>query len=482
MRWVITRLQRLLEALDSGGGAARGTNSAMLRHGWIGVVVLSLGLASTAQATPRGTYIRVDETQAHVLPSDQPVPLPEAHGSHILYLNPCIGGETFSPGYNDSRTNRSSIINGTRTLPQYPYGDASFNQVVQCVREIMGPFNITVVTEDPGNTPHHEAVVCGHPNDIGMQDGVGGVAPFSCGVIENAITYTFPEIYGGWTRGICETIAQEAAHGWGLDHEYLCADPMTYLNGCGDKFYQDNNAPCGEYSARSCSCGGSTQNSYQRIKAIFGASTPTPPVVAITEPVNNANVEPGFIVRADFDDNDGVKNAALYVDDQLAMMLDTPPFVFNAPSSMSDGSHEIKVVAHDLFDAEGSDSIYVIVGEPCGGSDDCDSGQACVDGRCVPGPGTPGGLGETCTNGDECASGLCGTDADGDQLCTEPCDPAADACPGGFECRSAGEGGVCWPGTGGGGGCDVGRSDRLPPGFLALLGLVALALLARRRT
>jgi len=445
------------------------------------VVSLSAGVA-LAEA-PRGTYIEVDSTVADI----RPIATPTSHGtgSHLLYINPCWGGETFSSGFNDSRTNRSSIISGSRSLPQYPYGEASYNQVVACVRDIMSPFNIIVVDESPGSTPHHEAVVCGHPNDIGMQNGVGGVAPFSCGVIENSITYTFPEVYGGYVQGICETIAQEAAHAWGLDHERLCSDPMTYMSPCGAKDYQNEYVSCGEYSNRNCQCGGATQNSFQHIMGVFGSTEPTPPQVAITEPLPNQAVQPGFVVRADIDDNDGLKEARLYVDGTLITTIQTSPFVFNAPGTMSDGDHEIEIRAVDNFDAEGSDKIYVIVGEPCGGDSDCDDGEACVDGRCVQGPDScPGGLGCGCGNGSECASGICGNDGDS-SICTEPCDPAASGCPGGFECRSAGDsGGVCWPGNGddASGGCSIGLGGKnAPTGALLLLAGVFLGLVRRRR-
>jgi MYXO-CTERM domain-containing protein len=457
----------------------------MLRTGLF-AAVSCLAFASAAAADPpRGGYIRIDPSMADIRIIDDTHPAPTAHGSHTLYINPCWGGETFSPGYNDSRTNRSSIISGSRNLPQYPYGEASYNQVVACVREIMAPFNLEVVSTDPGNTPHHEAVLCGHPNDLGMGGGVGGVAPFSCGVIENAITYTFPEVYGGHVRGMCETIAQEAAHGWGLDHEYLCEDPMTYLGGCGNKSYQDVDARCGEGSPRNCECGGATQNSFRRILATFGSATPTPPSVTITEPLPNAQVEAGFVVQVDLQDDQGIDVASLFVDGDLVQTVATSPFVFNGPADLADGTHTVEVRATDIYGAEGSDEIYVIVGEPCGGNDDCADGEACVDGRCVPGPGTDGGLGEPCQSGADCASGLCGTASDGTKACTEPCDPAADGCPGGFECRTAGEGGVCWASDGDGGvggvcGCALG-AEQSPAGILLLVAGVGLILRRRRR-
>jgi MYXO-CTERM domain-containing protein len=438
-----------------------------------------------AHAKPITTYVTVDSSVAEIRD-------PLSHGgSHILYLNRCKGGETFSPGYNDSRNNRSSILGSTRTLPEYAYGDASWNELVTEARDLFRPFGVIVTDEDPGNEPHHEALVCGHSSDAGMPNGVGGVAPFSCGVIENSITFSFPEVWGNQPRIIAEVVAQEAAHAWGLDHEYLCEDPMTYLVGCGKKAYRDEDARCGEYEPRNCQCGGATQNSYQAILAVFGNGTPTPPDVTIVEPFNNKSVSAGFRIQVEVEDSDGVERVELWVDGALTQTVTTLPYVFNAPHDLTDGAHEIQVKAFDSYGAEGSDSVFAIVGEPCDQADDCEDGEACVDGRCVAGPGSEGGLGEECGGPEDCASGLCPSDGD-NSYCTEPCELGASGCPGGFDCVSAGgEQGFCWPNGGEIEGEDdsassmcavgTGRGDRLSWVALGLFGVVALIGARRRR-
>ena len=106
-----------------------------------------------------------------------------------------------------------------------------------------------------------------------------------------------------------------------------------------------------------------------------------------------------------------------------------------------------------------------------------------VDGRCVAGPGTPGGLGEVCEDGDECDSGLCANDSV-IEICTEICDPAEQGCPDGFSCSAAGDQGVCWPsadGGGDGGGCLVTGQRGPSPWPIVLIALSAIAILNRRR-
>jgi len=71
-------------------------------------------------------------------------------------------------------------------------------------------------------------------------------------------------------RSVCETIAMEVGHAYGLDHEYLCKDVMTYISGCGAKSFVDADAPCGEQKKRACEGGAKTQNSYRTLARVLG--------------------------------------------------------------------------------------------------------------------------------------------------------------------------------------------------------------------
>ncbi|HTM21354.1 MAG TPA: Ig-like domain-containing protein [Kofleriaceae bacterium] len=449
-----------------------------MKSGTLLLVVLSaisIPLTSAADTpTPRGTYIPRPQLKQ---PGEGATA--QAVNSHILYLNPCWGGCTVKAGWNDnSSTNTSSIVDGTSSISEYAYGQASFDAVVDCVRALYEPFDVEVTADDPGSTPHFEAIVAGRPGEVGMSNQVGGVSPFDCGIIDNAITFTFANIYGGSVQAICETVGQESAHAYGLDHEFLCEDPMTYLSGCGPKTFHDTDADCGEYQSRQCQCGGSTQNSFQSIMSIFGPSNPIPPTVTITSPQDGDTVQPGFVIRFDATDNTEVARSELWINGAKVNTLTNPPWVFNAPQGYPEGPVQVEVRVYDNGNLQGTDSIAVTMGARCDQGASCDDGEACVDGRCVPGPGTPGGLGEDCTAGDQCVSGLCGNDG-ADQYCAEPCQVDQDGCPDGFQCLDTGIGGVCWPGGGDGGGCrSTGGGGATSA---ALLGLIALVLFRRRR-
>lgn len=132
-------------------------------------------------------------------------------------------------------------------------------------------------------------------------------------------------------------------------------------------------------------------------------------------------------------------------------------------------------LAPDCVDADGD----LLCAPPCGDSGGCSTpGFECspteIGDRCLP-PGLP--LGAPCEANPDCRTGICaGT-------CTRLCDDGV-SCPGGFECREAGEHSGCFPPaprTSRDGGCAAAPASGAAPGLLglALMG-VLLGLRARR--
>jgi cysteine-rich repeat protein len=200
------------------------------------------------------------------------------HAGTLLYLNRCSGGCSFAPGIDNSIDDRSSLVSSISSISPYLWGDASFEEVLECVRDMYAPFGVTVIHSDPGAVPHLEIVVAGYPDEIGLGAGTGNVAPFSCGFVENGVAFAFANLYGDARQSICESAAQASGSLVGLDHAYSCPDTMTYLSGCGPKGFTDADVPCGEFGARTCACGGITQNSYQSLLGLYGASSLAVPV------------------------------------------------------------------------------------------------------------------------------------------------------------------------------------------------------------
>jgi hypothetical protein len=198
------------------------------------------------------------------------------------------------PGEDDAARGLSSVLaNATNKAARtkgWTGGDAKWKQLVGCVKTMFAPFDVAITDERPSGDNFMMVVVGGKPTDIGIVNShhVSGLAPFNGEVIPRAVVYAFSATSNNDVRATCETIAMEVAHAYGLDHEYLCKDVMTYLTGCGTKSFVDADAACGESKQRSCEGGQPTQNSYKRLVAILGAAPGAAAPTAIATPTPTA--------------------------------------------------------------------------------------------------------------------------------------------------------------------------------------------------
>jgi len=185
-------------------------------------------------------------------------------------------GGTYTPGPDNASANTSSILDMERTLVAPTIADFDWDFVVGCVAQKFAPFNVVVTDQDPGDTVHNEMVVISTGADIGFGSNVASLSPFNCNRIDGAILYLMWD-----TNNIngdrCWSAAQSFASSLGLDHEFSCPDLMSFVTGCGataDKVFTDADMPCGEFEARACTCGGTTQNSFQYLEDKVGAACP----------------------------------------------------------------------------------------------------------------------------------------------------------------------------------------------------------------
>ena len=452
--------------------------------------------------------------------------------SPILYLNRCRGGCTVHGGTDDARAGTSSLpcngevtcgngscscqgdTAGTFTIEEFEdsagnTGDLAtpeWDQVVQCVREVYSPYNVEVTdVAPPSGTSHNQGIVAGRPINIGYGTGIGGIAPAApgCSPRDNVISFTFANSYGGGTVqkrvfGLCAIAAQETAHAYGLDHayEYLdgrsaCNDPMSYRGDCaGQKFFRNEQARCGEYGPRGCTCGG-TQNSHLHLTSIFGSKTPLtpPPALTVSAPAEGDTVTGGTPVIATASSQRGVARLELWLNGyQWATVkgagfgLDGQPettYPLPIPDTVPDSILDVVVKAYDDIDqVTESPVITVTKGAPCTTADTCAKGQQCEAGKCFWGEPT-GELGDACDYPQFCKSADC-VDTSAGMVCTEDCIVGvADSCPMGFTCDgNAGLTGVCLAeGAGDDTCCGIGANGKTS----ALLSLLVVGLVLRRR-
>lgn len=445
---------------------------------------LALGLVSgSAFAAPRGTYKIIENAN---IGGEWKPPAADAV-SPVIYLNNCKpGGCQMKAGYDNATTNTSSVPDVASLVQPFTGSDATWQQVVQCVKQTYADFDVQIVTERPTSGNYHMAIVAGTPQNVGMGSGVMGVSPFSCGYISNAVSYTFANLAPNDVAELCWTVAQETAHSWGLDHKYDNRDPMTYLSGGpAIKRFQNEAGSCGEYSARNCKCsytgtGNTKMNSHAAIMAVFGSSAPdvVAPQVTITYPTENAQITPGFPVKATVSDDRTITKVEIRLDGMLVGTKEEVTSVsVNTPANIGQGKHKIEVTAYDRANNKTTSTVNVSYGTVCTTDAECETaGDVCVEEHCVAGPSTEGGLGTSCTDNANCVTGQCGNDGT-NGYCVTSCDVAANACPSGFACLDTGGSGVCWPSEDGGG-CNASGASNV---WLLALGLLGFVMTRRRR-
>ncbi|MGE5181309.1 MAG: Ig-like domain-containing protein [Acidobacteriota bacterium] len=293
--------------------------------------------------------------------------------SRTVYLN--RNGGTVLPGVTDSRTNHSSLVAAPIAIAPWSASPALWSDTVSCLQRTFAPFDVQITDVDPGALPHLEAIFGGSGALLGMPPGVYGVSPMSttCDVVENSIVFAFTDVMPQDARTICEVTAQELGHSYGLDHELLAADPMTYLSYAGERSFQNALASCGETTPRPCgvqgypSCG-AQQNSYAVLLArlgVAGTGDIEPPQVAITAPADGATVAPSFVVTAAASDDQLVRRVALRIDGADAGTLTAPPWTFASSPDLAPGEHVVEVTASD-----GTNDTTVEIAVTVPGADD----------------------------------------------------------------------------------------------------------------
>ncbi len=320
--------------------------------------------------------------------------------SRIVYLNK--NGVTVSPGTNDARTNRSTVASQTTTIAPWNVSATTWAATVACMKELFAPFDIQIVETNPGTVAHIEAVFGGSPQQLGLPAGVAGVSPFTtdCSVIENSIVYTFTDVIPADARLACEIQAQEVAHSFGLDHELLASDPMTYLDYNANRSFQNQLVSCGEDVTRPCGINGSTcrakQNSVTLLTERLGSKSAPgdtiAPTVGIASPSNGAIVPPGFAVTAIATDNIGVTMASIYIDGVASGSVSMDPFTFTTPDTLAEGPHTIKIEVTDGKNLKATEiAVTVRRGAPPPGGDNNGTGTGGTDSADITGGCSTGG-------------------------------------------------------------------------------------------
>ncbi|MEZ4360956.1 MAG: Ig-like domain-containing protein [Kofleriaceae bacterium] len=288
--------------------------------------------------------------------------------SRVIFLN--REGATVTPSStNDARTNRSTIASKLTALPGWSAEPQIWDATVACLRDMFAPFAVELVTADPGAVPHLEAIFGGRSSQLGLPANIVGISPFttSCSTIENSIVYVFTGDLAPVPQVVCEIAAQEIAHSYGLDHELLAGDPMTYLSFSGKRRFLDVDARCGETVARPCGINGSTcratQNSFQLLRERLGVADAVPPSGTLLTPAEGELVAPDFDIEVAAMDNIAVLSVAFFLDDQPLGERLKPPYALAARGAAL-GEHTVSIEVTDQARNRVRQSVTVLVEEP----------------------------------------------------------------------------------------------------------------------
>lgn len=241
----------------------------------LGIVVVKRMKTGTWQAPKITDVVNAVKSEPIILEDPNPT-------SRIIFLE--RGKVALTPGRDRAVDGISSVLISGKNAPVTTSGftgsTKTWGQIKTCVATMFKPFAVQITDVRPTDTDNFAMVIVGGAaKEIGVNDSkIGGLAPFSSAVIGRPIVFAFSTALRNNVRAVCETIAMEVAHAYGLDHSFLCKDVMTYLSGCGAKSFVDKNLRCGEKKARDCQNGQPTQNSFQHLLKILGpAATPTQP-------------------------------------------------------------------------------------------------------------------------------------------------------------------------------------------------------------
>jgi hypothetical protein len=412
------------------------------------------------------------------------------------------GGGGYAGGIaTDSRTNAASNVVNSGTVPALTtsdLSDANWNALLDCVRAYYAPFNLVIVDAEPPTTQNYVEVVVGNSKALlDVPDVPGSVVLGQastedvCSVEENGIAFAILEghvtLYGNLNQSakgraeLCITVAHEAGHLLGLEHEVIRADLMSYED-YSPKAFVDQSSACGTYEANPfsvCMCdGNTTQNSFTELIDNLGPFDTEPPTGSITSPANGASVPPGFKVAIDGSDNKSLEKVELKIDGTMSSADVTPPFELSAPSDISLGPHKVEAVLWDKSSNTFTVAINVTVEPACSGMNTgCAQGEICIDGACL------GDIGAPCRMPNDCAGSLCVAGEGFDKFCSRSCSESADDCPDGFACEKPVVGAArCVASSGGGCGVSAaGRRAADSAGILAFFLLAGAGVLTKRR-
>ena len=194
----------------------------------------------------------------------------------VLYLNFSDGSENVIKANVDDAAEDRSIMGSVTPYPAFTWPGVTdeaarrklIDDVTQQVNDAFLPYHVLVTTTRPAEGPYTMVMVGGSPALFGMDAHVAGVAYMDCDNSQPAnLVFAFPAPLGDNVHGLFSTIAQEAAHAFGLQHSSDPDDLMYPRVDLQQRSFIDRDSAV----AMPKYCAPSTQNSHRRLLSLMGA-------------------------------------------------------------------------------------------------------------------------------------------------------------------------------------------------------------------
>jgi hypothetical protein len=196
----------------------------------------------------------------------------------VLYLNFSDGREGVVRAEVDNAAQNRSVMGSIDKFPTFAWpGMDDENARQTLVRDLAGkvneaflPYNVVVTTRRPRSGPYTMVLIGGNPAVFSLDPRVAGIAFMDCDNRQATnVVFAFPAPLGGSVHGLFATIAQEAAHAFGLQHSADPDDLMYPRVDVTQRGFIDRDNPVASPNL----CGPTTQNSHRRLMALLGPWT-----------------------------------------------------------------------------------------------------------------------------------------------------------------------------------------------------------------
>jgi hypothetical protein len=200
----------------------------------------------------------------------------EGRGPEVLYLNFSDGSENIVRADGDDAALYRSIMGSVSPYPAFAWPGIDTEEarrqlvhdLTEQINDAFRAYNVVVTTTRPAGGHYTMVMIGGSPALFAMDPRVAGVAYMDCENRQAAnVVFAFPGPLGASAHGLFSTIAQEAAHAFGLQHSSDPNDIMYPRVDLAQRGFLDRESVV----ASPKFCGADTQNSHRRLLQLLGA-------------------------------------------------------------------------------------------------------------------------------------------------------------------------------------------------------------------